>query len=95
MNQFTDYQLEVLEKATVDCLDIVRLMGDYHDRELPRTLHGRIHSHIKNCKVCSEMYAGYSLVVQLAGELRQDQQMSSDAKARLRNRLNERLGIQL
>jgi hypothetical protein len=96
MKDFTDYQVRVLEKENIDCIDVVRLMGDYHDQELPRTLRGRLHAHIENCSICAEMYAGYSFVVNLASELKESEvQLSNEARNRLRERLNKNLGINL
>ena len=94
MENFTDYQMEVLEKGQIDCIDVVRLMGDYHDRDLPETLRGRLHAHIKNCSICSEMYSGYSFVCELARELKPEP-MSESARDRLRAGLNKRLGLNL
>jgi hypothetical protein len=94
MKNFTEYQLQVLEQGEVDCIDVVKLMGDYHDEELPESLRGRLHAHIKKCSICSEMYSGYSFVVELAKEL-QDEPMPRSAKSRLRESLNERLGLEL
>ena len=94
MENFTEYQMQVLEKGEVDCIDVVKLMGDYHDNELPETLRGRLHAHIKNCSICSDMYSGYSFVCELAKELK-DEPMPVSAKSRLRASLNERLGLDL
>ena len=94
MKNFTEYQLEVLEKGEIDCIDVVKLMGDYHDNDLPESLRGRLHAHIKNCSICSEMYSGYSFVCELARELRPEP-MPVDARKRLRASLNSRLGLEL
>jgi len=94
MKTFTDYQMQVLEKSDIDCIDVTRLMGDYHDQDLPETLRGRVHAHIKNCEICAEMYSGYNFVVELASELK-DEPMPKEVKNRLREALNRRLGLNL
>ena len=92
MKNFTEFQMQVLEKGKIDCIDIVQLLGDYHDKELPESLRGRLHAHIKECSICAELYSSYSFVCDLAKQL-QPAPMPAAAKTRLRAALRENLGL--
>lgn len=94
MKKFTDYQLYMLEKGNITCSDIEKLYGDYVEGDLPRSLKGRLDAHIDDCGECQEFVSTYNLTIQLAKELG-SRPMPTDAKNRLRERLNQRLGIQL
>lgn len=93
-NKFTEFQLEVLEKKEIDCIDFVALLGDRQDGDLPPSLEGRLHAHMAVCRFCSEFEASYRQTVELARELPQPQ-LPAGARNRLRQALNQRLGIQL
>ena len=86
--------MRVLEKSKISCRDIVKLMGDYADRELPPTLRARLDSHICECAACAKFKHTYQLTVQLASEL-EDKPVPQDMQNRLRKALNRRLGISL
>ncbi len=97
MKNFTEEQLRVLEAGEIDCIDVVRLMGDYHDQDLPHTLRGRLHAHICECSHCNEMYTGYAFTVALAGQIAQSEpaELPQGVSRRLREALNQRLGLSL
>ena len=94
MANFSDYQLRVLEKEHIDCIDVVELLGDYHDGELPESLRGRLHAHIEACPHCQALRDGYDLTIKLAKQLKEER-MPSGVQNRLREALNRRLGINL
>lgn len=92
----SEYQMLVLEKGQIDCIDVVKLMGDLREQELPHTLEGRLRTHISECPHCQKFEASYNQVVNLANELGQDRKpIPNDVKQRLRQALNQRLGIRL
>ncbi len=89
----------VLEKGQISCDEIEMLLGEYVDRELPECLHQRVSSHIEGCATCQENHTSYLEVIQLASELREktekSSQLPSAVSRRLRAALNQRLGISL
>ena len=94
MKHLTDFQLMILEKEKIDCLDVVGLLNDFEEQELPPTLRGRLDAHISGCACCEEMRAGYRLVMDLAKEL-PEKPLPSGVDRRLRAALNKRLGLDL
>ena len=68
MAKFTDFQLRVFEKPQLECPDVVSLLGDYEDNDLPAALRGRITEHLDECDYCSEVEDGYRLTMDLARE---------------------------
>ncbi len=94
MAEFTDFQLMVFEKETIECHDVVALLGDYYDGELPAALAGRIEEHIAGCAYCQDLEYGYRKTIELARELR-ERPVPVDVKNRLRQNLNRRLGLNL
>ena len=94
MADFTDLQLMVLEKEHIECRDVMVLLGDYCDNELPPSLKGRLDAHISGCDYCQELKQGYKLTIDLAKELR-DQPIPVEVQNRLRRSLNQRLGLNL
>jgi anti-sigma factor RsiW len=94
MNKFTEYQIMVLEKERVGCEDVLALLGDYQDNDLPPSLRGRIESHIRQCSQCFEVVRGYRQVVELARELK-DPPVPAGVTQRLKQELNKRLGLNL
>lgn len=96
MENYSDYHMYVLEKYAVDCIDVVKLLGDYYDKDLHPSLQQRLENHVCECKYCEELDRSYRLVVDVARTLRQEErQMTSTVKVRLRQALNKRLGINL
>jgi len=92
----TDFQLMVLEKNEIDCLDVVELLGDLADGDLPPTLRARVEDHIAGCDFCADMRAGYDLTIELARELKdEDQPLPTGVQNRLRSALNAKLGLNL
>ena len=94
MTMFTEFQLMVFEKSDIECTDVVALLGDYQDDELPQALRQRIDDHIEECDYCREMESSYRLVVDLASEL-PEEEMPVDVQNRFRSNLNKRLGLNL
>jgi hypothetical protein len=96
MENYSDYHMYVLEKYSVDCIDVVKLLGDYYDQDLHPSLQQRLENHVCECKYCQELDRSYRLVVEVARTLRQaEKPMSSTVKVRLRQALNQRLGLKL
>ena len=93
-SKFTDNQLYMLEKPEITCHDVEKLYGDYVEGDLPRTLKGRVDAHIEECGECQEFVRSYQLTIKLARELK-NKPMPEGAKRRLREALNQRLGLNL
>jgi hypothetical protein len=94
MQQLSELELRVLEQPKVSCQDIEEVFGDYVDGELTSTLMRRVDEHIAACEECQEFRDTYLLTIKLARQLK-PRPMSEDVKMRLRQALNERLGLQL
>ena len=94
MNKLSDSQIRILEKQELDCTDVMELVGDLADGELSSSLKIRVHSHIVACQYCQDMEESYRLTIELARTLR-DQPIPSGVQKRLRQALNDRLGLNL
>lgn len=91
-----DFQLMVLEKHTIDCVDVVELLGDLVEGDLTPTLAARLETHIEDCNYCGEIKRGYEMTIELARELKSDEKpVPTAVQNRLRAALNEKLGINL
>lgn len=93
-NHISDTHLEVLEKQTIACEDIEALWGDRVEDEIPVTLKARLDAHVKCCEHCQNFDRSYRHVISLASDLR-DQPMPKEVQNRLRQKLNEKLGLSL
>lgn len=85
---------QVLEKRTLECTDVLSLLGDYVDGELIPSLEIRVKAHIDSCEDCLEMLTSYRETVQMAKDL-PEVSVGVDAQNRLRRTLNQRLGLKL
>lgn len=84
------------ENKTLICKDIVDLLGDYVDDELNPPLRESVENHISECPECREFEKSYRFVIEAASLLRPPEvEMPVDARNRLREALNKRLGISL
>ena len=93
---FTDRLMKIFELETLSCKDINSLYGDYYDGDLPEALNDRIREHIDNCQECQEFEGSYRFMLEAAAELRKvEVPMKDDVKNRLRQKLNERLGLNM
>lgn len=92
MKVLTELQLRVFEKTEIECRDVVRLLGDIVDQDLPQCLSTRLQSHIDCCEQCQEQERTYREVVTLAAQLRPTQ-IPQDVQSRLRQALSARLGV--
>jgi anti-sigma factor RsiW len=90
----SELHLMVLEKGSLECADIDELMGDLVDGELPITLATRVNDHIEGCEHCLESLAAYKWVMAQAKQLK-PAPLPSDVSTRLRQALNQRLGLTL
>jgi hypothetical protein len=104
-----DFQLMVLEKQKTDCEDVVELLGELYDARVPRTLSGRLHTHLSDCPHCTELYTDFCKSASLADQrvdadlvplssiqsYRTARDVPAGVKKRLRQNLNARLGISL
>lgn len=96
MKNYTDYQMYVLEKYSVDCIDLVKLLGDYYEGDISESLKSKLKCHVDECVYCSELEDSYRLVVEIAKSLSEKEKpMSRGVKLRLRKALNQKLGINL
>ena len=97
--KLNDLQLLVLEKDKISCEDVESILDDYVENELPATLKARVSSHICDCDDCQELEDEYRLTIVLAKEIgqreKQAHRMSQGAHQRLREALNDRLGLDL
>lgn len=94
MRVFTDQQLQVFEKSQIECADIIALLGELEDDELPAALLERLKTHINGCPSCQLECESYHRVVILAHSLATSE-LTDDVSRRLRQKLNERLGLKL
>jgi anti-sigma factor RsiW len=86
----------VLEKHTLDCVDVVELLGDLVEGDLSPTLAARLESHIEDCNYCGEIKRGYEMTIELAHELNSEEKpVPAAVQNRLRAALNEKLGLRL
>jgi len=96
MTRLTDFQLLILEKDKINCVDVEALLDDYVEHALTPTLKARLDTHICDCDECQDLLEGYRLTIELAAELgERDTQIPGDVQKRLRSALNERLGLSL
>ncbi len=94
MNKISEDQIRILEKQEIECKDIPQMMCDYADGDLTVSLRDRLDVHMSVCPNCLEFKESYLKTIQLAKILK-PQPLNSEVQNRLRNALNERLGIQL
>jgi anti-sigma factor RsiW len=79
-----------------DCKDVVAHLGDFVDGDLPLAQRAAVEDHLDECSDCAAFYASYKHVVTSAAELREPEEpLPVDVSNRLRQKLNERLGINL
>ena len=96
MKRYTTTQLYVLEKATVKCSDVNRLLREYTDNELPISLRSRVDHHLHSCEECSAEFDSYQFVVSAAKMIREETpHLPHAVRNRLHAALNARLGISL
>lgn len=94
MSKLNDQHLRILEKQNFDCQDVADLLCDYADQELTGTLAARLDGHCLHCESCAEVRDSYLLTIKVAKTLR-DCPMPRDVQRRLRQALNQRLGLNL
>lgn len=85
---------ELFRDVELDCRDFTKLLGEYYDHELPEALKREMELHRCGCQKCQEIDAGYRLTIELAKELDQ-KPLSYSIQSRLRQVLNQRLGLSL
>ncbi|MCB9030309.1 MAG: hypothetical protein H6619_04595 [Deltaproteobacteria bacterium] len=94
MKNAIDYQIEILEKQELNCEDVDQALCDYADDELIPSLKLRIDDHITECEFCKDEVSDYMRVVELARQIT-EAPMPEGVSARLRDSLNEKLGLNL
>ncbi len=94
MANFTDTQLAAFEKQEIECVDVMLLLGDLHDHDMPSCLEERLLDHIATCPECQELRRGYELVINLAHQI-DEEPLPDDVEDRLHQALNKRLGLHL
>ena len=94
MIEFNDDQLLIFEKERIECADVLSLLGDLHDDELPEVLKERVEHHIAECEYCRTVRDEYELTISIAHQLQQTE-IPLDVHNRLRESLNRRLGLNL
>jgi len=93
MSEFTEAQLLILEKDKITCDDVEAFLGDLHDDEVPEPLKVRFIAHIDDCPHCKNAQSNYEMVITLAKEFRQPEELSLPVHNRLMEGLSARLGI--
>jgi hypothetical protein len=88
----SDFHMEILEKPEINCKEVRELLYDYTENEIIKTLRTKIEQHIDHCICCKNFYDSYNQVITQAGMLKAIEP-SEDVKKRLREKLNERLGV--
>ena len=94
MRFVSDAQIRIFEKPAISCSDLRTLMCDYADGDLLLSLKDRLDQHILGCSDCLEFKESYLKTIKLASSLKPEP-LSDDCRKRLRQALNERLGINL
>ena len=92
--KISDSHLRILEKESIACADVTRLLGDYQDKDLTGTLKARLDAHMSRCPECQETHKSYRFTVELASQLA-DRPVDTDVQNRLRKALNAKLGLSL
>ncbi len=95
MTIYSEEHVLMLEKGEISCEDFEAAMCDYADGDLPETVKTRMDEHAASCDECDEFKRTYLLTISLASELGRSQPVSVDTHNRLREALNERLGLKL
>lgn len=54
----------------ISCLEVIRELSNYIDREISPDLKAQIEAHLPNCKHCTAIYDGSRNVVQLVADER-------------------------
>jgi len=86
--------MEAPQKSAVSCSEVSSLLGDFVENELPETLRRKLQAHFTCCSSCREFKASYIATIRISRSL-SPVQMPKDARIRLRESLNRRLGLQL
>ena len=94
-DMYTDEHVLMLEKGTLGCEDFETLLGDFADGDLPKTMQAMMGAHEARCEACAESKRTYLLTVRLARALKLDDGLPQGVAERLRQTLNERLGLSL
>ena len=84
----------VLEKSQADCLDVKELLFEYSEGELSFIVINKLDAHIAACQHCKDEVDSYLMVKHVAKELPAIN-VDSAIKVRLRQALNDRLGLRL
>jgi anti-sigma factor RsiW len=78
------------------CIQVMDQLGEFVDGELDPANHRRFEMHINECAECAAFVAGYKDVISLAAELKEPERpLQVDVQNRLRQALNQRLGLDL
>lgn len=96
--RISETEMDMIERPQIECRDVRKVFGSYVDGELTETLCGRIDDHIQSCHSCQEFDESYREVISLAREIGEEENqkpMPEAVRRRLRESLNERLGINL
>ena len=94
MESISEAHLAILESMDIRCSDIEKLVYELVEGELPDTLKQRVEPHISKCSACTEFVDTYRMVTEIAGTL-VPKSMPREVKARLHERLNKELGLNL
>jgi hypothetical protein len=95
MTHYTEDHLLMLEKGDMTIEEFDSLLCDYADNELPRTIKAMMDAKADKCPICAELKRTYLLTVKVAGSFRGEFSLSEDVENRIRQKLSERLGLNL
>ena len=95
MAHYTEEHLLLLEKGDMTIEEFDSMLCDYADNDLPRTIRVMMDAKADRCPICAELKRTYMLTVKVAGSLSGQFLLSEEVENRLRQKLSERLGVDL
>lgn len=75
----------------ISCLEVIRELSNYIDREITPDLKAQIEAHLPHCKHCTAVYDGERNVVRLVADERSFD-LPTGFSQRLRDRMNKNMG---
>lgn len=79
------------EVAGLRCREVLAVLSEYLDGELPRDRRARVEAHVRRCERCERFGGAFGAVV---GALRRElAQVRSGPDDAVKRRLHERLGV--
>ena len=92
--RITNFQMEVLEKPSIKCSEVKKLLYSYSENELVSPLEAKIEEHQRSCSKCDSLIKSYISVKTIAGDMHSEP-VEIGVQKRLRAKLNEKLNLNL